>query len=75
MKKVVEPEWMKYMPGDACLNTKEIAVIYGYKNSTSIPLAIIRGIVPKYSHKSFSNTGRRAKLMWSVKYLRELWAR
>jgi len=41
------PEYFKDLPDDANLNSRDVAKIFGYKNSSSITLAYQRGIIPK----------------------------
>lgn len=71
MKMFMLPDWTKPMPSKACLNSKEVADIFGYSTIPSLGKALDRGLVPKCDRKvGGSLCYGRAKSMWSLGYLR-----
>ena len=58
--KAVIPEYFKYMPDDALLNSKEAAEVFGYKNANALHGAVHDGCFPKpdvqeYGFSTFQN--------------------
>ena len=68
------PEWFQKLPDNAKLDGDEIKQLFGYSKSTSIGNLVDKGYVPKPTHRCESRFYRRnnKKLLWEVKYLREL---
>ena len=74
MRKMQNPEWFQKLPDNAKLDGDEIKQLFGYSKSTSIGNLVDKGYVPKPTHRCESRFYRRnnKKLLWEVKYLREL---
>ena len=75
MRKMLNPEWFQKLPDDAKLDSNEIKQLFGYSKSTSIGNLVDKCYVPKPTHRCESRFYRRNnnnKLLWEVKYLREL---
>lgn len=71
MRKMSNPEWFQKLPDNAKVTSSEIGQLFGYSKSTSITELLNRGSVPRPTHNS-SAFSRNRKLLWEVKYLREL---
>ena len=83
MKKFSLPSWTKSLPNDACLNSKDISKIFGYKGrpkgerhgsaSGALDYAIKNGIVPEPDKRSTrTNHWKKNRIFWSMGYLRGL---
>ena len=71
MKKFSLPLWTKSLPNNSYLNSKEVAVIFGYSGIGSLDRAMKKGLIP-LPDKRASRQGRAAYNMWSVGLLRSL---
>ena len=66
MRKILMPDWFKRLPGDACVNTKEVLKLYGYSEKTSITVIINSGKIPKPSFKN-----QKKMMLWRVSEIRK----
>lgn len=74
MRKMSNPEWFQKLPDDAKLDSDEIKQLFGYAKLASIGYLVDKCYVPKPTQKCGSRFSRNynRKLLWEVKYLREL---
>lgn len=69
MRKITQPGWMKDLPGDSCLNRRDIFNLFGYSYKTSVTQLINDGSLPKPSylkHGISVNT-----LQWKISEVRD----
>lgn len=73
MKPFKLPDWTISLPNNACLNSDEVAKIFGYTHRDCLTLAMRDGFVPEPDLKLDRLSNRmKAKRMWSLGYLRKL---
>jgi hypothetical protein len=71
MKKLILPEWTKCLPNHSRINSKDMVIIYGYKNANDMSNHIKGGYIPDADFK-VPKKGRRPYFLWSLGYLRAI---
>lgn len=73
MKHFTLPSWTNNLPDNACLDSAEVAKIFGYANKSNVSEQVQRGQIPKPDNTVTKFTVfHRQKMKWSVGYLRKL---
>lgn len=73
MRKITLPDWVKKLPDNARLNTREIKEVFGYAASCSVSTLVTGGLIPKPTSRCKGPS--TSHLQWTVadlkKYERE----
>jgi len=69
MRTITEPEWLKKLPGNAYLNSREMAKLFGYSEKTSASHMAKKGLIPSPTRKC--ERSFHQNLMWMVSEVRE----
>lgn len=69
MREITEPTWLKALPGNAYLNSKEMVKLFGYSEKTSASHLASTGSIPKPSRQCQNSFHKN--LMWQVSEVRE----
>ena len=69
MRKITQPDWMRNLPGDSCLNRRDIFNLFGYSEKTSVTQLINDGSIPKPSYKKHGLSV--STLQWRISEVRE----
>lgn len=68
MRTLVIPNWLKTLPGDAYINSKEIVKLFGYSENTHPHTLLKSGSIPKPSR--ICEKSDHKNLMWRVSMVR-----
>lgn len=73
MRKITLPDWVKKLPDNARLKSKEVVALFGYSANTSASALVQNGLLPLPTDKGKGFTNNN--LQWTVadlkKYERE----
>lgn len=73
MKPFTLPAWTKSLPDNACLDSAEVAKIFGYANKSNVSEQVQRGQIPRPDNTVTKFTVfHQQRMKWSVGYLRKL---
>lgn len=65
------PEYFKDLPDDAKINSRDVALVFGYKSAKTITQAYQKKRIPEPDFKEHSKISGHALLYWKVKTIRE----
>ncbi len=69
MRSIQEPGWMRGLPGDSCLNRRDIYNLFGYSYKTSATHLINAGSIPKPSYMKHGLSVNT--LQWKISEVRD----
>lgn len=70
MRKMLNPEWFQKLPDNAQLRSREVLLLFGYSEKTSVSQLLRNKSIPKPTHNC-SGFSRNKNFGWEVKYLKE----